>query len=450
MPFLMVPREVTATDAIIWVGVVNETDPADPATLGFRSNGVDLILPPAWQTFTTQSGNNAIRYIVFNLPGLQPRTDYLLELFRGPDLVASGRVRTLPAELPAVGEQPFTVMLASCFCSRISGSASIGSTYLNLTMPDRPDVKILCGDQVYLDDPALHFTFNTHSAQDLEDLLFSNYLRTWTQTGVPGGNQQVLSDGANFFTADDHEFWNNAPNFASFIPDTFKQSGRNTWWGIASTLLRIFQTDRSVKRFAVGPVSFFLADTRVNRAPGKNDFMSLADLNELQAWVNGLSGLGVLVIGQPLFAKKAGFFASTLVDKNLSNYKQYEDLVRVLDQTTRSIIVLTGDVHFGRIAHVQLAPNVFLYEIISSPTSLVDPRAGQTWEPPPELYPPFAVNGVVKKAVSTNMQYTLWENHFLTLGFFRDGAHTRVTVKSIRIPDNGQLPMPQEIADLRF
>jgi hypothetical protein len=446
MPFLLIPNEVKATEAVIWLAIINESD--DPASLRLLCNG--LVTPlPTWNTYTTASRLNTIRYMFFTATGLQPRADHTFELFRGNEFLTSCSTRTLPTELPFLGDRPFTVLLSSCFCSSRSESAAIGGTYLGLQMQDKPDVKILCGDQVYLDDPALHFTFHTHSRNDLEDMLFANYARTWTQSGFATGNQYFLKDGANFFTSDDHEFWNNAPNAATLIPDTFTQRGRDDWWAIASNLLRVFQTRKSVTTFDVGPLSFFLADTRVNRARGTGDFMSLNDRNALEAWVSGLQGVGVVVVGQPIFSTKAGFFASRFADKNLPNYKQYEDLTRILSRTRRSIIVLTGDVHYGRIASCSLGPNVSIYEIISSPTALVNPAVGGTWHPPPGQFPAFGVSGVVGRTIFTE-NYKISNNHFLTLGFFREGASIGVRLKSVEISANGQTPAPREIAKLDF
>ena len=448
MPFLIVPNEVKTTEAIVWIGIINE--PFDQASLLLRFNGRDVSIPDAWSNYTTESGNNSINYQFLTVAGLEPRTDYILELFRGGELAASGNVRTLPNELPFLDDQPFTVLLSSCFCSSRGESASIGNTYLGLRSQDRPDIKILSGDQVYLDDPALHFTFNTHSRAELEDMLFANYARTWTQTGFGTGNNQYLRDGANFFTSDDHEFWNNAPDAATLIIDTFGQQGRTNWWEIASNLYRVFQTGKSVSTFDIGPLSFFLADPRVNRGPGRNDFMSADDRNALEAWVNGLQGVGVLVVGQPIFASKAGFFASRFADKHLPNYKQYEDLARILNRTQRSIIVLTGDVHYGRISSCSLAPNVSIYEIISSPSALVNPAVGGKWDPAPDMFPDFGVAGVVNRPISTNRDYRFSKNHFLTLAFFREGANIGVRIKSIEISGDGQAPAPREIAKLDF
>lgn len=452
MPFLLIPNEVTNQDALIWLGIANEN--VDLRNTAVRCNGASLDLA-GWKTYTTSSGKNNLHYQSVRMRDLQPRAEYFLELFDGNQLRATARITTLPQDLPNLTEKPFTVLLGSCFCSSRTESASLGSTYLNLQNQRKIDVKILCGDQVYLDDPALHFTWNRHSFIELEDKLFANYLRTWSQmgwsqsAGFRGGYQQFLQQGANFFSSDDHEFWNNAPNWATLLIDTWTQTGRDNWWQIADSLLKIFQSGSSVTRFNAGTLSFFISDTRVSRDTNRHNFMSAADLNALEDWVTNLQGVGVFVLGQPLFSEKAGF-VGRFKDWNLPDYDQYEELVRILFKTNHSILVLTGDVHYGRIAHCQLKPGVYLYEIISSPTALVNPAVGGSWDSAPDYFPAFAVarEGVAQQRVTTDPDYKFTENHFLTLSFYKDGANTRIIIERVKIEGSGQLPAPVQIADL--
>lgn len=445
MSFLLIPNEVKSVEALVWIGISNEN--INVNTLSLRCNGVDLPLLQNWQTYVTESGKNSLIYQYLRIQDLQPHAKYFLELYSGNRTLTTARVRTLPNELPALNETPFTVLLASCFASARSESVSLGSTYLNLQRQQKTDIKILCGDQVYLDDPTFHYTVHTHSKSELEDKLLSNYLKTWSQNGMLAGYQQFLQNGANFFSTDDHEFWNNAPSWASLIRDTWSQKGRDNWFKIAASLLRIFQSNSSVTRFEIGNLSFFIADTRVNRDGNQQNFMSNADLNDLDNWVTTLPGVGVLAIGQPLFSEKAGFWGK-FVDRNLSDYKQYEDLVRILSKTEHSILLLTGDVHYGRISRCQLKSGIFLYEIISSPTSLVDKKVGGKWDPAPTVFPAFSIPGVAQKPIETDFNYQFTDNHFLTLSFYRDGTKTRVIIKNVPVLGGGQSMISKPIADL--
>lgn len=446
MSFLLIPNTVESQKALVWLGIANQRF-VDLNQIRLTCNGQNVSLG-AWETYLTRSRSNVISYQFVPLENLQPRTDYFLELFSGGEAKTFARVRTLPNELPAMNETPFTVLLGSCFCSSRSESITLGSTYLNLQRQQKTDIKILCGDQVYLDDPTLHFTWNTHSDEELEDLLVANYLRTWTQNGTFTGYQQFLQNGANFFSADDHEYWNNAPNWATAIPDTWTEEGRRVWKTVAGALFKMFQSTSTVTRFKVGTLSFFIADTRLKRDENQRDFMSVEDLNALRDWVASLEGVGALVIGQPLFSQKAGW-RGRFFDRKLPDYEQYEELVRILSKTEHSILLLTGDVHFGRISHCLLKPpDVYLYEIVSSPTALVNPLVGGSWKPAPDFFPDFPIERVVQKPIENDFDYQFTENHFLTLSFFRHGAKTRVIVKAVEIFGNGQTPAPMQIADL--
>ncbi|NNE99752.1 MAG: hypothetical protein HKN25_12095 [Pyrinomonadaceae bacterium] len=445
MSFLLVPNEVASDSANLWIGVVNEGVGLSDASLMYNGNSFDLT--QGWQTYRTRSGFNAVRYQHIKLQNLSPRTDYILEFSTGGKSRASGRIRTLPEELPTIFERPFNVLLASCFASSRSESILLGSSYLNLQKyhNDKTDIKILCGDQVYLDDPAVYFLKNTHSYNDLEDLLFANYVRTWTQNQFLTGFQQFLQNGANFFSSDDHEFWNNAPNRATLIRDSWRRKGRENWLEIAKNLLGIFQPRSSKPTFNVGTLSFFNADTRIDRDADRDKFMTTVDLLSIEHWVQTLKGVGVLIIGQPLFAEKAGFFGGRFGDWNLPNYEQYKDLVRILNRTNHSILVLTGDVHYGRISHCQVRPNIFIYEIISSPTALVNPLVGGSWSEAPGLFPVNSIPGTVQKRVKSDFKYKETKNHFLTLSFQKEGGKTRIVLKVCEIAGNGQMPKPVKV-----
>jgi hypothetical protein len=290
---------------------------------------------------------------------------------------------------------------------------------------------------VYLDDPATHFLWHTHDKDELLAEHFTNYTRTWLQEGVGGGFRGFLQDGANYFSSDDHEFWNNAPSWASLIRDSWTAEGRENWMGVALSLYEAFQTDKTFTTFDIGNLSFFIADTRMKRSADQTTFMQAGDIAALEAWVGRLRGLGVLVIGQPVLSGKAGW-SGNLTDWNLPDYTQYGDLVRALDRTQHSILILTGDVHYGRVARCQLRPEVELIEVISSPTSLVNKLVGGKWNAAPPRYPAFDVPGTSGRLVNTDANFTLTDNHFLTLGFSAISQRTRVLIKAWPIVGEGR------------
>lgn len=444
MSYLIVPKEVTGNEANIWLAAINENFESADSALRYGNNLIDL--SDNWIRFQTSSGKNSMLYRHLKIQNLQARTDYAVEFINSAgQMLATGSFRTLPNELPTLGQRPFSVLLASCFASSRSDSVLLGSSYLNLQRSEPVDIKILCGDQVYLDDPWDYFLRHTHSFNDLEDLLFAKYVATWTQNKSLTGFRQFLQSGANFFSSDDHEFWNNAPNRATLIRDSWFQSGRENWLRIARNLLEIFQSKESKTTFNVGTLSFFIADTRINRDEDRQNFMWQTDLLALSNWVDNLQGVGIIVVGQPIFSEKAGFFGGRFGDWNLPNYEQYKDFVRILMKSNHSILILTGDVHYGRIARCRIKPGIHLYEIISSPTSLVNQKVGGKWHEAPSMFPVESIPGLVGRMVTNHPEYQMTENHFLTLNFYRDGLKTKVIPKVCEIVGNGRIPRTRAI-----
>jgi hypothetical protein len=108
----------------------------------------------------------------------------------------------------------------------------------------------------------------------------------------------------------------------------------------------------------------------------------------------------------------------------------------MLAQAPHSVVILSGDVHYGRIAHCTLASGRELIEVISSPMSLVDKHAEGAWEEAPDLFPSFALAGadiprVVRAQVQTLARETFSpiDSHFLTLEFSAAGARVPMAVR---------------------
>jgi hypothetical protein len=293
-------------------------------------------------------------------------------------------------------------------------------------------MKFLCGDQVYLDAPWQHYASTRHSVEELETELFEKYESTWTQT--PRGFLDLLKNGANYFSSDDHEYWNNAPDRAPAVRDTYWPVGnrRLDWLRIARELFSAFQTPDLVSSFNVGMLSFINVDTRFGREADQSAFMTKGDLAKVKRWVNGLRGPGVMVIGQPLLASKSGWLGlkGQFFDWGLPDFQQYADLINILVASKQTIVILTGDVHYGRIATCTLASGVKLIEVISSPLALVDDAVGHKWDPPPKFFPDFDVPFIVRSNQIEIEKFDYSENQFMTLEFYADGATVRMLVKA--------------------
>jgi hypothetical protein len=437
MAYLLVPHEVSASTATIWIGAIDERFSASQIRL--VSNLGEHTLPATWEHWVSQVGTHRLDYQRVTITELQPRTPMTLHLLVDGQPRADARLSTLPSPLPTLEEKPFTVLLGACFCKREDAEGSVGRTYAQLPGGSRPDVKILCGDQVYLDDPWAHYLWYTHDQGELEEEFFRNYRDTWTQDQ---GFRQLLTQGANYFSPDDHEYWNNAPNTATVIRDTWTSGSRQEWFATARRFYQMFQNSAPITTFGVGPLSFLIADTRSNRRSDETDFMLPTDLQAVAQWIQNLPGPGVLVVGQPLFNDKAGRLRGTFADWNLSDYSQYGELARLLAQSRHSIVLLSGDVHYGRIAWCTLLSGGELIEVISSPMSLVDQLAEGSWAEAPDLFPPFALSGVVQARVQTLAQETFSPitGHFLTLEFAATGARVRMTVRLWLVGRQGSSP----------
>ena len=425
MPFLIIPNEVHAETAVVWVAVINEQ--FDPATAVLTYGQLRLPLKDQWIDFSTADKANRIRYQRVTLTKLNPRTSYPLAFSINGQTIADASVTTLPDRLPVAGERPFTVLLGSCFFGIEDKNGDVGRTYRSLPLGAKPDIKILCGDQVYLDNPPHHFIV-PRGHNWLQTRSFKTYTDTWTQS-IPGGGgfNELLKRNANIFSSDDHEFWNNAPDRGlNVLAFTATQGQRDIWRDIARELYKVFQTEPSPPiQFKVGSLSFCNAETRFSRDSAPGDFMPPNDLMSIRTWIDSLKGPGVLIIGQPLFANKG-----SIKDWGLPDFRQYSQLLAHLRASRHSIVVLTGDVHFGRVAFANLRPELGtkLYEIISSPMQLV-PFAKGNYSPAPQVF------GFVQSL----HDFSSSRNHFLTLEFTAPStSRASLAIRFWPIVRNGQ------------
>jgi hypothetical protein len=98
----------------------------------------------------------------------------------------------------------------------------------------------------------------------------------------------------------------------------------------------------------------------MHRERGTERFMLDADLDRLVEWLAGLRCPGVLVLGQPLHAipvsRWKGLFETIdiITDINLPAFTQFARLAQALQRAPHDVCVLSGDVHFGRVASVEL------------------------------------------------------------------------------------------------
>jgi len=427
--FLAVPADVSARSARIWVGSTVE-HPADPAQVWIEHPASGARWPvAAWQRWTVPGdAASFIRHDRVTLNGLRPHTRYPLVLKVGGAVHGQLEITTFPERLPAPGEPPFTILVGSCFCRMQDASGRVGRTFAQLPGGAKPHMKLLVGDQVYLDSPWYRFT-TPQTATGLGRGFLEHYVRTWSQRSDHQGFNHLLSAGANYFSADDHEFWNNGPYPSSFAVNTWTGGGRDSWWTQAQGLYRAFQSPASFATMNVGALSIAMLDTRINRRADRSAFITAADIAAFERWVSDLTAPGMLVVGQPLFATKAGF-RGRFADWNLPDFYQYSRLSKAILDSRQSIVVITGDVHYGRIATAPLRSGAELVEIISSPMALVDRTAGGSWQQAPERFPADPIPGVAGVQITNLTTWRRFANHFITLECTARGGGLNLRIRT--------------------
>lgn len=449
---VLVPHRAARDRVWIWVAVAGAT--TRPGDLRLTTErGQTATGPAAAWTVVDVGGQLPAEYRttwtqVVEMGGLAPGQRHTVRAVVD-GLEAVCRPGTLPDALPRKPDPPYTILLASCFASFNDKVGAAGANVAGLPEEFRPHVKLLCGDQVYLDNP--WYEVLPRSPSGLAQRFLDKYLATW----VPGGGQtglvRLLAEGSTYFLADDHEFWNNHPNWGPLVASRL-QGARQEWETVAGSLYRSFQAlpdedPKKAQRFFVGPLEFYLVDTRFGRREGDTEFTDPDELEALVAWLQSGSAPGVLVLGAPLFTEPASWFSSRFADRSLANYAQYARLAEALLASRRPILALTGDVHFGRYATAKddFASAARLVEIAASPLALVDAAVGGKFHPAPERFPVVPIRDAhgaeVRSAVRT-VQWNDWHesqaglavNHFVTLGIHAvdRGVSVRATAWKIQ------------------
>jgi hypothetical protein len=439
--WLVVPHATAARATTIWIGVLGQPP---PDTVELRVGAASLQpVGSAWSVFEAHSRPVFCSQRV-TVAGLEPGRRYPVTLLTGGAPVAEGTAVTLPEALPPIDAKPFICLVGSCFAHFSDGAGAAGAAYRAMPAGVQPDVKFLCGDQVYVDAPFPRFLYTVFAEEDLKAELLATYAATWAQGGDGRGFAELLRAGATYFGSDDHEVWNNAPLPTPVVRATWWPLGdRGAGWSrIASRLYDDFQTPRRSDGFEVAPLSFRIVDTRLARSADRRTFADPVELAAIEEWVRGLNGPGVLVLGQPIFVASAGL-KGYLTDFGLADFGQYAELVRALWRSEHDLLVLTGDVHYGRVAGCRLPSGASLIEVIASPFALVDARVGGRWHPPPPVFPAVPVAGTTQAAVWHEPGHQLVGNQFATLEFTADGGRVRTAVRAWPIPAPGQPPTAQ-------
>lgn len=464
MMIVLHPRAAPSDRLRVWLGAVGRELPKGLIwKLDDRSTTPIELAPLTGARKNTWVGPAECRAFtgVYEFTGLAPASHHRVLVTTADGRKAELSASTLPAEVPGDSAESFRVLLVSCFDRGMDRTGRVGHVVASLPVHMRPHLTLLLGDQVYLDLPTLKdFKDNTKwLAREFEGKYISNWFGSRAVGGAPSSYAQVLHAAPSVSIPDDHEYWNNYPHASLIVGNTSGKGGRRRW-GIAAR--RLYDAFQGAHPIGLGdswhlddvkPLSFFFADSRTDRDPDRRFALKEADHCRLERWVDWLKQhpdrVGIFVTGQSLLSKARGSIGGGLTDFELSDHGDYPRLSRTLLRAPGNLLLLTGDVHWGRVtSYRRLDGRSRIVEVISSPASLVEsvvldqirigknfivglfgnrepwPRHRDPEEPPARW--PRGNSGALLRAETLHRQRG---NHVTLLAFQRNGGriHVRAT-----------------------
>jgi phosphodiesterase/alkaline phosphatase D-like protein len=340
---------------------------------------------------------------ILDVDRLAPGTMYKFEIDGLTQPQGPVTIRTPPESLE---KGPLLLTLLSCYfpSDEYKENPSHALRCLATRAGDRtddqvPHLKIFCGDQIYADVP-----WSWSSERAIEA-----HARLYRETWGPERLGKLVSCGANVFVSEDHEFWNSFPDAMPHLT----RSGGGEWFEWATAAADAAWVEQNIWNFgaafkggaerrrgwgstSLAGVDMFVADTRTDRVSfngarcyldtstmgahaggAQRSMMGPDQLKKLTEWASGVERLGLLVIGQPLLAPSTGAwtFDTTLADYEKDYRAIVTALLRKIDKDGVSFIVLTGDIHWGRLVYWSIPhkkrPNAKLVEFVASPLARV-------------------------------------------------------------------------------
>ena len=425
----VIPHAATQTSAKLWIGALSPPTAAKPQAV-VTVDGVVVELGE-WKELSFRGSRLDYQWV--ESPPLTPDAPHTVRAMAPGHGTADARFETLPLTL-GTEAAPLRVLVGSCYYtgnkrSKLASTLVEQFARFGLT----PRLRIWAGDQVYLDAPWHHYMFHRHDPAELEARHSDAYARTFF---AEEGLGKVISQGANVFCPDDHELWNNAPDPSIVAKDSDTPAGRTMWREIGLALLGAFQGDTLTPvTFDVPPLSFFVLDARVARLPDRADLITDAQRAALSGWLGGLQGPGVLVIGQPIFDFRTKR-VDNKADYHLADYAEYTELMRMLATASHSIVVITGDVHFSRVAQVHLPTGRSITEFISSPLALVAGTFGLGgWKEAPQRLDIDGPDPFGSSEITTDTTLQVDDESMMLLEFYKRGMRIFCQSSVWRIKD---------------
>lgn len=448
----LVVHRVTSTSVEVWVGSLFPTLKKPDIARVELTHGTGKhqikktkrITREQWQRPFNKMTQRFFKVIKFT--NLTPGKAYQLDFTRRVEAngtaipqrwqsLKKGSFRTLPTRIPLKGKKPFTIALGSCFYNhRDGGRAAAAYKALYQRGPEnvRPDITFLTGDQVYLD---IGFDSLSLVPAEIRQRIANDYALHWQAMG------SIFANGGTWMLPDDHEFWNDYPFYKSAIPQLQAlrlRHVRKAWDAAATDGVQNIQRSSAFETFTIGKdLSVCIADFRSFR--DDDGFTTPAILNKIKKWASELCSPGVFVTSQPLIVEE------NKGEKNLLSYKQqYAALLESFTASGHDIVLLSGDVHFGRIATTQLgndAKGPRLIEIVASPMSNLTYLNGiaadkpkskpvnfpapevcrlNNWKPAKVTYNKLYQVSTKKGNIFSAYPKTRTREHFMTISFSRN------------------------------
>lgn len=304
-----------------------------------------------------------VRTYLAEAEGLHPGTDYHLRVDGGQPV----HVKTFPAQLPREG---LSVALATCYYEAFGRDRD----YLRLLQAAPSfgplSAKLLLGDNIYV-DVGRPPTPDRSGAEET----VGRYLKYYWHSSYA----DVLSYLPTFCLWDDHELWNNFPEWQVFLARSMDAGGRDLYTKAGLATLRLFQASLNPPpvargglsyQFEIPPISCFALDLRAGRSIMKTQQPHMTSESELVAferWAAGLRAPGIAMFGQPLWIEKGNW-----MDYQPPDFAaQYARIWRALAGAPYDILVLSGDVHHSRLLEIEVGQGRRVWELISSPACMI-------------------------------------------------------------------------------
>lgn len=414
---------------------------------------------------------NKMFYMTHEFRELTPNTRYLVKVSRKIQtgtrqtqsmMIAKGSAMTLASSLSDY-PKGLVVAMGSCYyADNDEGRASKSFEALAQRGKDNaPHISFMTGDQVYLD---IGFDSLSLDPEDIRERIAEDYQLHWK------GLRGWLRNGGTWFLPDDHEYWNDFPNISKINPFVVAlnvDSVRDAWEGAARDGVTNVQQIKPIRTLDIGSdLSFCFADLRSWRT--ETEFTSRAYMDQLLGWIAGLQSPGVLVVPQTIMT------ALNPDEKNLASFKsQFSQLALAIANADHDLLVLTGDIHYGRISQVAIGGNGrVLREVVASPLSNLTYASSWaasygTGKNMPKKFPPYKVQGLTQGKIEHfdkkwHVEKTsrdlpdYWKartkEHFMTLNFNKLGSgEVQVTVQAWLVREKtGNLPKRNWKSPYRF